>query len=221
MLTATSTACGRPSCKQRFQRTDQRPIQAPAQAGAFCACSVAGGQALQAAHRGPHPPARSGSPPIRPCGPPSPVGGRPDREPFKIHFHKNYTNARSARKRALFLCSAGPEGEGGGFDSPSLPPLDSLPTRNDQGGALDPKEEGRSGRLAEKALYCASEVLRIAFSGRHPPCAPIVYARPSGAPAPNPANQKKNEYTKSPHKQSKHTLHTSTQSNEKKAKTKK
>ena len=48
-----------------------------------------------------------------------------------------------------------------------------LPTRNDQGGALDPKAESRSGRLAEKALYCASEVLRIAFSGRHPPCAPI------------------------------------------------
>src|SRR5699024_6001022 len=41
------------------------------------------------------------------------------------------------------------------------------------------------------ALYCASEVLRIAFSGRHPPCAPILYARPSGAPAPNPANQKR------------------------------
>ena len=81
------------------------------------------------------------------------------------------------------LRSAGPEGEGGCFDSPSLPPLDSLPTHSDQGGALDPKAEGRSGRLAEKALYCVSEVLRIAFSGRHPPCAPIVYARPSGAPA--------------------------------------
>ena len=78
--------------------------------------------------------------------------------------------------------SAGPEGQGGCFDSPSLGPLDSLPSRNDQGGALDPKAEGRSGCLAEKALYCASEVLRIAFSGRHPPCAPIVYARPSGAP---------------------------------------
>ena len=86
------------------------------------------------------------------------------------------------------LRSAGPEGEGGGFDSPSLPPLDSLPSRSDQGGALDPKAEGRSGRLAEKALYCASEVLRIAFSGRHPPCAPIVYARPSGAPAISPIN---------------------------------
>jgi len=34
-------------------------------------------------------------------------------------------------------------------------------------------------------------------------------------------NTKKNEYTKSLHKQSKHTLHTFTQSNEKKAKTKK
>ena len=69
--------------------------------------------------------------------------------------------------------SAGPEGQGGCFDSPSLGPLDSLPTRNDQGGALDPKAESRSGRLAEKALYCASDGLRIAFSGRHPPCAPI------------------------------------------------
>ena len=62
--------------------------------------------------------------------------------------------------------SAGPEGQGGCFDSPSLGPLDSLPTRNDQGGALDPDAEGRSGRLAEKALYCASDVLRIAFSGQ-------------------------------------------------------
>src|SRR5699024_2354153 len=90
----------------------------------------------------------------------------------------------------LFYRSAGPEGEGGCFDSPSLPPLDSLPSRNDQGGALDPNAEGRFGRLAEKALYCASEVLRIAFSGRHPPCASILYARPSGAPALNPANRK-------------------------------
>ena len=64
----------------------------------------------------------------------------------------------------LFYRSAGPEGEGGCFDSPSLPPLDSLPSRNDQGGALDPKAECRSGRLAEKALYCASDGLRIAFS---------------------------------------------------------
>src|SRR5699024_8965753 len=125
------------------------------------------------------------------CRPP-PGNGR-KRIFFKIHFHKNYTNAQGARERALFCWfyrSAGPEGEGGCFDSPSLPPLDSLPTRNDQGGALDPKAEGRSGRLAEKALYCASDGLRIAFSGRHPPCAPIVYARPSGAPAPKPANQK-------------------------------
>ena len=80
--------------------------------------------------------------------------------------------------------SAGPEGEGGGFDSPSLPPLDTLPSPKRPGDVpLDPNAEGRSGRLAEKALYCASDVLRIAFSGRHPPCAPIVYARPSGAPA--------------------------------------
>ena len=86
--------------------------------------------------------------------------------------------------RWTFFRSAGPEGEGGGFDSPSLPPLDTLPSPKRPGDVpLDPNAEGRSGRLAEKALYCASEVLRIAFSGRHPPCAPIVYARPSGAPA--------------------------------------
>ena len=88
--------------------------------------------------------------------------------------------------RWAFCRSAGPEGEGGGFDSPSLPPLDTLPSPKRPGDVpLDPKAEGRSGRLAEKALYCASEVLRIAFSGRHPPCAPIVYARPSGAPHSN------------------------------------
>ena len=93
------------------------------------------------------------------------------------------------RCRALtVLRSAGPEGEGGCFDSPSLPPLDSLPSRSDQGGALDPKAEGRSGRLAEKALYCASEVLRIAFSGRHPPCAPIgMRARFGGRACTRPA----------------------------------
>ena len=86
--------------------------------------------------------------------------------------------------RWTFFRSAGPEGEGGGFDSPSLPPLDTLPSPKRPGDVpLDPNAEGRSGRLAEKALYCASDVLRIAFSGRHPPCAPIVYARPSGAPA--------------------------------------
>ena len=76
---------------------------------------------------------------------------------------------RRPRKRAFFCWSwrsAGPEGEGGCFDAPSLPPLDSLPSRNDQGGALDPNAEGRFGRLAEKALYCASDGLRIAFSGQ-------------------------------------------------------
>ena len=142
---------------------------------------------------------------------------------FKIHFHKNYTNAQGARKRALFCWfyrSTGPEGEGGCFDSPSLPPLDSLPTRNDQGGALDPKAESRSGRLAEKALYCATEVLRIALPGRHPPCAPICMRALRARLHPT-RRTKKNRYTKSLHKQSKHTLHTSTQSNEKKAKTKK
>ena len=95
-----------------------------------------------------------------------------------ILFHIKYTNVQGARERALFYRFAGPEGQGGCFDSPSLGPLDSLPSRNDQGGALDPDAEGRSGRLAEKALYRASEEMRIAFSGRHPPCAPIVYARP-------------------------------------------
>ena len=69
--------------------------------------------------------------------------------------------------RWTFFRSAGPEGEGGGFDSPSLPPLDTLPTPKRPGDVpLDPNAEGRSGRLAEKALYCASEVLRIAFSGQ-------------------------------------------------------
>src|SRR5699024_5048211 len=47
-------------------------------------------------------------------------------------------------------------------------------------------------------------------------CMRSLRARPHPTP-----RTKKNRYTKSPHKQSKHTLHTSTQSNEKKAKTKK
>ena len=66
-----------------------------------------------------------------------------------------------------------------------LPRPSGLPTHPQRPGdvPLDPKEEGRSGRLAEKALYCAIEELRIAFSGRQPPAAPIVYARPAGAPA--------------------------------------
>ena len=95
-----------------------------------------------------------------------------------------YVTASTASMCFTVCRSAGPEGEGGGFDSPSLPPLDTLPSPKRPGDVpLDPNAEGRSGRLAEKALYCASDVLRIAFSGRHPPCAPIVYARPSGAPA--------------------------------------
>ena len=66
------------------------------------------------------------------------------------------------------------------------PPLPSgLPTHPQRPGGvpLDPNAEGRSGRLAEKALYCAIEEMRIAFSGRPPPAAPISYARPAGAPA--------------------------------------
>ena len=106
--------------------------------------------------------------------------------------------------------SAGPEGEGGGFDSPSLPPLDTLPTPKRPGDVpLDPNAEGRSGRLAEKALYCASEVLRIAFSGRHPPCAPIVYARPSGAPAQrSQRNQRFQRFHDTPTKSTKPTIST-------------
>ena len=42
---------------------------------------------------------------------------------------------------------AGPEGEGGCCDSPSLPPLDSLPTRNAQRLASGLKRGSRSGRL--------------------------------------------------------------------------
>ena len=72
--------------------------------------------------------------------------------------------ACTASIHLAFFCSAGPEGEGGCFDSPSLPPLDSLPTRNDQGvSPWTQKAEGRSGRLAEKALYCALEEIAHRF----------------------------------------------------------
>src|SRR5699024_3930978 len=91
------------------------------------------------------------------------------RRPPLFFFTKNIQMCK-APGNGRFFCwswrSAGPEGEGGCFDSPSLPPLDSPPSRHDQGGALDPNAEGRFGRLAEKALYCASDVLRIAFSGQ-------------------------------------------------------
>ena len=85
----------------------------------------------------------------------------------------------------LMICLLLRRARGGGrvFRLP-LPTPSGLPTHPQRPGdvPLDPKEEGRSGRLAEKALYCASEELRIAFSGRQPPAAPILYARPSGAP---------------------------------------
>ena len=72
--------------------------------------------------------------------------------------------ACTASIHLAFFCSAGPEGEGGCFDSPSLGPLDSLPTRNDQGvSPWTQKAEGRSGRLAEKALYCALEEIAHRF----------------------------------------------------------
>ena len=46
----------------------------------------------------------------------------------------------------------------------TLGPLDSLPTRNDQGvSPWTQKAEGRSGRLAEKALYCALEEIAHRF----------------------------------------------------------
>ena len=45
----------------------------------------------------------------------------------------------------------GPEGQGGCFDSPSLGPLDSLPTRNDQGvSPWTQKAEGRGRDMPEK-----------------------------------------------------------------------
>ena len=34
-------------------------------------------------------------------------------------------------------CPLGPEGEGGTFDGPALPPLDSLPTLDDQGSRVE------------------------------------------------------------------------------------
>ena len=117
-----------------------------------------------------------------------------------------FTVLRSARSSVAPLGQRGREGV-------SIPPPYPLwtpyPPLNDQGGALDPNAEGRSGRLAEKALYCASDVLRIAFSGRHPPCAPIVYARPSGAPAQrSQRNQRFQRFHDTPTKSTKSTIST-------------
>ena len=51
----------------------------------------------------------------------------------------------------------GPEGQGGCFDSPSLGPLDSLPTRNDQGvSPWTQKAEGRGRDMPEKMPSLAS-----------------------------------------------------------------
>ena len=49
---------------------------------------------------------------------------------------QNMHVCRKAEQTLLLLSSfapLGPEGQGGCFDSPSLGPLDSLPTRSDQG----------------------------------------------------------------------------------------
>ena len=56
---------------------------------------------------------------------------------YKImHFMQTMHVCRKAEQTLLLLSSfapLGPEGQGGCFDSPSLGPLDSLPTRSDQG----------------------------------------------------------------------------------------
>ena len=56
---------------------------------------------------------------------------------YKImHFMQSMHVCRKAEQTLLLLSSfapLGPEGQGGCFDSPSLGPLDSLPTRSDQG----------------------------------------------------------------------------------------
>ena len=49
---------------------------------------------------------------------------------------------------------AGPEGEGGCFESPSLPPLDSLPSRNDQRRPLDSQEEVAADKGLKNATLC-------------------------------------------------------------------
>ena len=53
-----------------------------------------------------------------------------------MHFVRELTKCKVCGR-----CPLGPEGEGGTFDGPALPPLDSLPTLDDQGMPLDPKEE--------------------------------------------------------------------------------
>ena len=53
-----------------------------------------------------------------------------------MHFMQSMHVCRKAEQTLLLLSSfapLGPEGQGGCFDSPSLGPLDSLPTRSDQG----------------------------------------------------------------------------------------
>ena len=80
-----------------------------------------------------------------------------------------------AAKLQLFSAPQGPEGQGGCFDSPSLGPLDSLPTHNDQG--MSPWTQKRKVALGVwlKKLFTARQRnLRIAFSGRQPPAAPIL-----------------------------------------------
>ena len=63
-------------------------------------------------------------------------------------------------------------------------PLDSLPTRNDQGmSPWTQKRKVAPGVWLKKLFTARQRNLRIAFFGRHPPDAPISYARPVGAPA--------------------------------------
>jgi len=78
--------------------------------------------------------------PLRPCGPPLPHAG--EAVTYRLRFgspacggagERSETERAACGKAAAIFCSAGPEGEGGCFDSPSLPPLDSLPTHSDQG----------------------------------------------------------------------------------------
>ena len=103
--------------------------------------------------------------PLRPCGPPLPHAG--EVATYRLRFgspacggagERSETERAACGKAAAIFCSAGARGPGRVFRFP-LPRPSGLPTHPQRPGdvPLDPKEEGRSGRLAEKALYCALE----------------------------------------------------------------
>ena len=166
--------------------------------------------------------------------PPRKMSGRPpfaSRPPRNCNLTANYYTHRAGGCQypagGFFLRCGGPSvaplgqrGRAGVSTPPPYPLWTPYPPATTRAEPWTQKQKVAPGVWLKKLFTARQRYCASLFPGAIRPalrfCMRALRARLHST-----RRTEKNRYTKSPHKQSKHTLHTSSQSNEKKAKTKK